>query len=188
MTKSTKTYYIKKIACTFSLLCLIQLCIFAAPNNKASDDTSGFWNETDIEIVCDDIISQVIESSSISRFSKEKNRPAVVVVGKIRNESSERIDTKLVARKFQEAIQESGVLDFTSDRNDRNSDEANANEEKLADFMLNGNVKSMVTKAKKEQQRTYYVTIQLVDIHSSEIVFSGESQVSKNFKAPKSSY
>ncbi len=180
----------KKISSCFIVLLLISSAIFSANNKKAPVDVNGFWNENDIQIVCTDIISQVENSPRIAKFEKDNGRKAIVVVGKIKNESSERIDTRLVAKTLQNSIMNSGILEFVADREERKElNEENPSEEVVAaDFMLNGTVKSMVTNLAREQQRTYYVTIQMVDIESSRVVFSGEKQISKNFKAPKGRY
>ena len=57
-----------------------------------------------------------------------------------------------------------------------------------ADFILMGTVKSLVENGKKEQQRVYFVTIQLVDAQTHKIIFSADEKIIKIFKTSKKHY
>ena len=132
--------------------------IYASPAQRTSKvkDINGFWNENDIRIVTTTIVQKIGESDKIREFSKENGRKPFVVVGRIKNESSERIDTKLVAKKLQDAIIESGTIEFVADKDERPILENAENTENSvigADFILMGTVKSLVENGKKEQQR-----------------------------------
>ena len=180
------------------LVAFLSMSVFVMPifasssanSAKPSKDTTGYWNENDIQQVCENIIAQILDSPRIEKFTEKKGRKPFVVVGRIKNESSERIDTRLIAKKLQNAIIESEKMEFVADKTERPSlEEENESDKTIgADFMLNGNVKSLVTNVKNMQQRTYYVTIQLVDIESGKIVFSGEEQISKLFRTANKHY
>ena len=61
-------------------------------------------------------------------------------------------------------------------------------EEEGADFMLMGSVKTIVQQNAKESIRTYYVTVQLMDLQSHRIIWSGDNEdapVRKYFKQKK---
>lgn len=167
--------------------------IYASPAQRTSKvkDINGFWNENDIRIVTTTIVQKIEESGKIREFSKENGRKPFVVVGRIKNESSERIDTKLVAKKLQDAIIESGTIEFVADKDERPILENAENTENTvigADFILTGTVKSLVENGKKEQQRVYFVTIQLVDAQTHKIIFSADEKIIKIFKTSKKHY
>ena len=167
--------------------------IYASPAQRTSKvkDINGFWNENDIRIVTTTIVQKIGESGKIREFSKENGRKPFVVVGRIKNESSERIDTKLVAKKLQDAIIESGTIEFVADKDERPLLENTENAENSvigADFILTGTVKSLVENGKKEQQRVYFVTIQLVDAQTHKIIFSADEKIIKIFKTSKKHY
>ncbi|WP_294428493.1 penicillin-binding protein activator LpoB [uncultured Treponema sp.] len=156
-------------------------------------DISGYWNENDIKMVCEELISSCIASPRVQAFKTTKNRAPVAIVGKISNKSSEHIDTAMVAKRFQTAIINSDVMDFVADSEQRlelraeKVDQAeNAYEtaksignELAADFMLQGTVYSHVDESGTEAVRTYQVDAQLIDIESNKILWQGEKYLSK---------
>lgn len=159
-------------------------------------DISGYWNENDIRQVCEELISGCIASPRVSGFSAKNGRDPIAIVGKISNKSSEHIDTAMVAKRFQTAIINSGVMEFVADSEQRlelraeKLDQAeNAYEtaksignEQAADFMLQGTVHSHVDQEGRESVRTYQVDAQLIDIESNKILWQGEKTISKYIK------
>lgn len=159
-------------------------------------DLSGYWNENDIKQVCEELISSCIASPRVSGFKVSKGRDPVAIVGKISNKSSEHIDTAMVAKRFQTAIINSGVMEFVADSEQRlelraeKVDQAeNAYEtaksignELAADFMLQGTVYSHLDEEGRESVRTYQVDAQLIDIESNKILWQGEKTISKYIK------
>ena len=165
-------------------------------------DLDGYWNETDVKIVCEDLISECIKSPRIANYKKEHGREPVVIIGKISNKSDEHIYTSIVAKKFSHAIINSGVMEFVSDKEERlelraeRLDQAdNASEETAksignetgADYMLLGSVKTIVQTADNKSVRAYFVNVELHDIETNKIIWSGEnSEIKKVIKRPKS--
>ena len=128
-------------------------------NEKKSLDVDGYWNDTDVKTVCSTLIEDCIESPRVPKFEKKYGRAPVVIIGKIKNESSERIDTPIVAKRLQTEILNSGVLEFVASKDERDelrdekADQADhssietakeIDNEQGADFMLQGSVKTIV--------------------------------------------
>ena len=177
----------KQAVAVFALVCTVAAGAFAKKGTTRVDsnevvDLDGFWNDSDVKIVCDDLIAQCIASPRVARFEDDNGRPATVIIGKISNKSSEYIDTTIVTKRFQNAIINSGVLEFVSDSSERqalrsekldqdiHSSEESAksiDNELAADFMLLGEVNSIVQTSGKTQVRTYFVTIQLHDLETN---------------------
>ena len=146
--------------------------------------------------LCEKLISGCIASPRVANFKALNGRDPVAIVGKISNKSSEHIDTAMVAKRFQTAIINSGVMEFVADSEQRlelraeKVDQAeNAYEtaksignELAADFMLQGTVYSHVDSEGREQVRTYQVDAQLIDIESNKILWQGEKTISKYIK------
>ncbi|MCR5698191.1 MAG: penicillin-binding protein activator LpoB [Treponemataceae bacterium] len=182
---------------------LVASLVFAAPVKRTDDtkDLAEFWNENDIKIVCTDIINEVVRSPRIDRFERDNDRAPVVIIGRIENESNERIDTSIVEKKLENAIINSGVCEFIADRSQRDilhdelryqSDHASVDtakemdEELGADFMLNGSVKTVVEVGKKQTQKTYHVVVQMIDLQTHRVVFSTENdEITKLYKNTK---
>lgn len=148
-------------------------------------ELDGYWSDTDVRIVCEDIIDQVLKSKRIVEFSKNMKRTPIVTIGEIKNDSDEYIDTEIVANNLKAAIINSGELEFLANKDFRDdlrqevSDQADyadpnqakefANED-AADYMLSGSIKTMVQGDGRKSFRTYFVTIELNDVESHRTV------------------
>ncbi|MBQ9205476.1 MAG: penicillin-binding protein activator LpoB [Treponema sp.] len=195
-----KKYAVIFVACiAFSLIsCSSTSKVTRYEDGADVKDISGYWNENDIRMVCEELISGCVASPKVAGFKTTNGRDPVAIVGKISNKSSEHIDTAMVAKRFQTAIINSGVMEFVADSEQRlelraeKVDQAeNAYEtaksignELAADFMLQGTVYSHVDSEGREQVRTYQVDAQLIDIESNKILWQGEKTISKYIKKP----
>ena len=164
-------------------------------------DLSGNWNDTDIRIVCEDLIDECVQSRVITNYKKKHGRLPVVKLGEIMNLSDEHIDTTIIANKFRNAIINSGELKFVSSdyevdalRDERMQQEdfassdtaASLTNETGADFMLLGTLKTVVDSEGKTLVKTYYLNVELHDIETSEILWSAEnSEIKKVIKRSK---
>lgn len=167
-------------------------------------DMDGYWNDSDVRIVCESLINDCVSSKTIANYSKVNGRAPVAIVGKISNDSDEHIDTSIVAKRFQNAIINSGVMEFVSDKFEREElreerfDQADNASEKTAkaignetgaDYMLLGSIKSIVQKEGNKSVRAYFVYAELHDMESNKIVWSGEnSSIKKIIKRPSTKF
>ncbi|MBQ4378727.1 MAG: penicillin-binding protein activator LpoB [Treponema sp.] len=192
----------KKIALIMTMLSALALIscgstqVSRYENGDSVKDLTGYWNENDIQLVCNELISGCVASPRVAGFKIAKGRDPIAIVGKIANKSSEHIDTAMVAKRFQTAIINSGVMEFVADSEQRQElraeklDQAeNAYEtaksignETAADFMVQGTVHSHVDETGKEAVRTYQVDAQLIDIETNKIIWQGEKTISKYIK------
>lgn len=152
-------------------------------------DISGYWNDTDVKLVCDALITDCINSPRIAKFESANDRLPVFIVGKFKNDSSEHIDTSIITKKMQTAIINSGKAEFVADskarqeiraeRDDQNMGNASEESAKMlgnetgADFLLQGSVKSIVQRAGNKTVRTYHVSVELINIETNRIIWSG---------------
>lgn len=157
----------------------------AKAKRGANADLTAYLNSSDADVICKDIVKQVIASPRIERFSEKNNRDPIVTIGTIKDETGEFFDTQIIANSMKTAILKSGVLEFMANKDVRNEmrdevfDQADhANEDKAvaiddedaADYMLTGSVKLMVQNSGKIQERTYIVNIELTDLHTHRTV------------------
>lgn len=193
---------ISKIA--FALAATAALALTSCASNKSPVtrvdsetvvDLSGNWNDTDIGIVCKDLINQAANSPRIARFYDQNGRNPVVILGRIRNDSSEPADvihTDIISKKLENALVNSGVFDFVADAGDREALRAERvaqidftdpetaaaiGNETGADLMLVGSVKTSMEKSPdgKTESRHYYVYIQMHHLSTNVLWFSGEN-------------
>jgi hypothetical protein len=145
-------------------------------------DLSGYWNDTDVRIVCDGLIKACLDSARVVQESGRLGRNPVFLVGIFRNESDEHIDTSIIADTMEVAIFNSGRADFVAGgptrdalRAERQDQQTNASEatarrlanETGADFLLSGSVKTIVDQRDNTRTRTYYVTAELTNIETN---------------------
>ncbi len=153
-------------------------------------DLSGYWNDNDVRLVCKDLIDKCLSSPRIASFETKNNRLPVIMVGRFKNDSTEHIDTSIITEKMSDAIINSGLADFVADkvsreelreeRKDQNksgytSEDTikNLSGETGADFILQGSVKTIVDKVDNKTVRTYYVSVQLINLETNIVTFKG---------------
>ena len=153
-------------------------------------DLSGYWNDTDMRLVCKDLIDKCLSSPRVASFEAKNNRLPVIMVGRFKNDSTEHIDTSIITEKMSDAIINSGMADFVADKSSREElreerrDQNRAgytSEETIkdlggetgADFILQGSVKTIVDKVDNKTVRTYYVSVQLINLKTNILMFKG---------------
>jgi uncharacterized protein (TIGR02722 family) len=170
-------------------------------------DVSGYWNDSDVRIVCETLIRSCLESPRVTRYiqqysSEHSGKLPAVLVGGFKNDSSEHIDTSIIAKNMEAAIFNSGRLDFVSGgdvrqeiREERQDQQANASEETAsalgyetgAKLLLTGAVKSIVDRAGKNTVRSYTVSAELTNVETNDLLWMDvNSEIKKVIK--QSSY
>lgn len=169
-----------------------------------SIDLSGYWNDTDLRIVADSLIDECVNSGAINNYISKNKKEPVVIIGSIRNESDEHIDTSILEKKFENALINSGKVDFVASSSERSmlrderteqqvwSSEESAKRlanETAADFMLIGSVKTIVDSIAGKLTRSYFVYVELVDIETNRKLWVGEnSEIKKVISRHNYSY
>ncbi|MDR1637286.1 MAG: penicillin-binding protein activator LpoB [Treponema sp.] len=163
-------------------------------------DLSGYWNDTDIRIVCDSLVKDCLDSPRVSMALAQMGRLPVFLVGPFRNESDEHIDTSIIADTMEQAIFNSGRADFVAGgatreslRAERLDQQGNASEatakalanETGADFLLTGSVKAVVDRAGGTSTRTYFVRAEITDLETNKRLWLGNNDgIKKVIKQP----
>lgn len=159
-------------------------------------DLSGRWNETDARLVADEMITDALTGGWLNRFNSSNDEPPVVIVGRVRNESMEHIDTEVFTKEMERAFVNSGDvsvvasaderIDIRDERMDQQSqasiETASALAEEIgANFMLIGNISSIVdqTADRREQSIYYTVNLELVNVENNQKVWIGNKQIRK---------
>ncbi|MDR3130937.1 MAG: penicillin-binding protein activator LpoB [Treponema sp.] len=200
-----------KIAAPFFALCapllaapLLIACSSAPKVSRVDADTqtdlSGYWNDTDVRIVCESLIKACLDSPRVTQETAKKGRLPVILVGTFKNDSDEHIDTSIISKTMEAAIFNSGKADFAAGgsvreelRAERLEQEQNASEETAAvlrnetgaDFMLTGSVKAIVDRAGKTAVRTYFVSAELSNIETNTRLWMEQnSEIKKIIKRP----
>jgi len=169
---------------------------------KTQTDLSGYWNDTDVRIVCESLINDCLRAPRVAQEIQDKRgKIPTVLVGRFINESSEHIDTSIIADIMEITIFNSGKMNFVAGgairdalRAERQDQQTYASEETAAslgkevgaDFMLFGTVRTIVDKAGNKTTRTYYVSAELTNVETNTRLWMGQnSEIKKIIVQPR---
>jgi uncharacterized protein (TIGR02722 family) len=185
---------------------LLTACSSTPKVSRVSADTqtdlSGYWNDSDVRIVCESLINDCLNSPRVAQaIAAKRGKTPVVLVGSFKNDSSEHIDTSIISSTMEVSIFNSGKLDFVAggstrdelraEREDQqgNASRRSAAEEKNetgADFLLTGTVKTIIDKAGNQTVRTYFVTAEMSNIETNARMWMGQNnEIKKVIVRPK---
>jgi uncharacterized protein (TIGR02722 family) len=195
-----------KLALPLAVLFLVLAACRSTPKVTRVDadtqtDLSGYWNDTDVRIVCDSLIKAALDSPRVAQISAQKGRLPVILVGSFKNDSDEHIDTSIISSTMEIAIFNSGKADFvaggdtrTELRTERQDQQGNASEDTAsalgnetgADFLLTGSVKTIVDRAGKTATRTYFVSAEMTNIETNTRLWMDQnSEIKKIIETPR---
>jgi penicillin-binding protein activator len=157
-------------------------------------DLSGRWNDTDSRKVADQMIFDLFDSDSFKGYAKVKSTKPVIVVGTIRNKTSEHIDADNFVKKFEVVIHNSGVADLVESSEFRDqlrverleqqefADPATVKKmgkEAGADLMLFGEISSEVDTYNNKRVVNYVTTLFLTDVETNKRIWYGQNEIKK---------
>jgi penicillin-binding protein activator len=166
-------------------------------------DLSGEWNDTDSRLVADEMIRDALSHPWTSNFAGEKGRAPTVIVGTVRNLSHEHINVKTFVADMERALINSGRVEFVASsdergeiRAERKDQDLNASEETRneagqeagADFMLNGQINTIVDAEGDQQVRYYQVDLTMISMANNKKVWLGQKKIKKLVKNAKLRY
>ncbi|MDP1726756.1 MAG: penicillin-binding protein activator LpoB [Bacteroidota bacterium] len=160
-------------------------------------DLSGRWNDTDSKLVANEMIKDVLERPWRSNFETKHGKKPTVIVGQIRNKTSEHIDAGTFIKNIEKAFINTGTVSVVQSgeerneiRDERSDQQTFASEEtrkkwakeKGADFMLNGVIMSIVDQYKNQKAIKYQINLELTDLETNEKVWIGDKEIKKFIK------
>ena len=187
--KSTSLLSAILIATTLSLgsSCARRSVTRVAPDKVI--DLSGKWNETDARLAAETLTSQVLTGDWLGNFTAAKQKKPVVIVGMIRNNSHEHMDTEIFTKDIEKAFIKSTMVrlvqagekrnEIRGERADQQDLSSEATMKKFgrelgADYMMQGTVKSIVDGYGKEKTTFWQIDLELVDLETNEMVWIGD--------------
>lgn len=169
----------------------------------ASDETvdlSGAWNDTDSRLVAEEMVADALARPWISDYSSRTGKRPAVIVGSVRNLSHEHINVKTFVADMERALINSGRVDFVASstergeiRDERADQDINAREDTRnaagqelgADYMLQGQINTLIDQEGKQQVRYYQVDLTLISLADNRKVWVGQKKIKKLVKNSK---
>lgn len=187
---------------------LIMLLIFSACRTQkvtrvapdTQTDLSGLWNDTDARLVSEKMIDNVLSSAWLNRFRKShEGKNPIVIVGNIRNESMEHIDTEVFSKELERELINSGEVRFVANPEEREAVRAERKDQQSyssfetakrmaqelgADYMLIGNINSIQDESIDRRTISMYYTtnLELINIETNEKEWIGNKKIKKVIK------
>ena len=166
-------------------------------------DVGGGWNDTDAQMVAQEMITDCLQSGWYSKFTTRYGKEPTVIVGTVTNNTMEHINTAVFIEEMQRALINSAKVDFVASssergeiRTERLEQDEFASEatrkafgkEVGADYMLSGVLNSVVDKAGSKALVFYQVNMKLINIETNQIVWNGQKQIKKYVKRSKTAW
>ncbi len=189
----------QKIILTLFLLSVLLSCSRTVTRIDPATqiDLSGRWNDTDSRMVADQMIHDLFEAGTFKNYTQQLGRKPVIVVGQIRNKTSEHIDAANYIKKFEIVIHNSGIAELVESDEFRDklrleraqqhdfSDPATVaqwGKEIGADVMLFGEMTSETDTYNKKRLVNYITTLFLTDIETNKRIWYGQREIKKFVK------
>ena len=157
-------------------------------------DLSGKWNDTDSRLTAEAMIEDVLSRPWLTDFLTENGKKPVVIVGNIRNKSSEHIVVDVFTKDIERELINSGKVSFVASKEEReqireeradqqvfSSDETMKKfyREIGADFLMLGVINSIEDRFEGEKVILYQVDLELIDIEKNLKVWLGNKKIKK---------
>lgn len=163
-------------------------------------DLSGQWNDTDSRLVSEEMIQDALSRPWVANFVRQKGRAPAVIVGTVLNLSHEHINVRTFVADMERALVNSGRVEFVASKTERtevreeredqdlNSSEETRNamgQERGADFMLKGEINTIVDQSGRKHVVFYQVDLQMISMADNRKVWLGQKKIKKLVKNGK---
>ncbi len=154
---------------------------------------SDQFNENDLQLIAKKIVDSLVSSQA---FSEIQGRP-VIVVGKMKNSTSEHIDMRSLSDKFEVQLQKTNRFVFM-DKSARQEiaeeyeyqgsgyvrpDQAKRpGEQASADYLMTGEISSIVQEVGADKLVYYKMTAKLHNLRSGTIAWTDDKELRKKFE------
>lgn len=157
-------------------------------------DLSGRWNDTDSRLVSEAMIDELLNGRVIVNLMNEYENKPVLIIGTIRNRSSEHISIQSFIKDMERELVNSGSFKVVASnierdeiRNEKEMQQSNASletatrlaQETGADIMLIGSIITITDQIDKTRVVYYQVDLELIDLETTEKLWIGSKKHKK---------
>ncbi|MDZ7658980.1 penicillin-binding protein activator LpoB [Fodinibius sp.] len=163
----------------------------------SQSDLSGNWNDTDARMVAEDMTSDILSAAWL-----QNEESPVLIVGDIRNNTTEHIRTDIFIKEIERAIVNSQKVEIVADpdqraqiRAERDDQQQHASYESAAslaqelgaDYMLIGGIEANVDKNLDGTRaaKFYTVNLELINVESNRKAWIGNKKIKKMIERNK---
>ena len=167
-------------------------------------DLSGEWNDTDSRQVSEAMIADCLNHPWIGRHTaRSQGKSPVVIVGAIRNRSSEHIAIPTFVSDIERAFINSGLVSVVASSNERGSLRDEKDDQSMfatpestkqmgrelgADYMLMGQLNTIKDREGGKQVTFYQIDLTLTDIESNQKIWLGQKKIKKFIQRKRAAF
>ena len=166
-------------------------------------DLSGRWNDTDSRMVSETMIANCLTSPWKSRHRDTSGERPTVIVGVVRNKTSEHITVDTFIGDMERAFINSGDVTVVASaeereqiREERADQHTYASDETVsqwgrelgADYLMSGTISSITDEEGGEKVVFYQIDLTLIDLENNTKVWLGQEKIKKYIGRAKVSY
>ncbi|MFT4662438.1 MAG: hypothetical protein ACI8XB_002728 [Patiriisocius sp.] len=161
-------------------------------------DLSGRWNDTDSKLAAEELIEEIRTGNWVSNHMRDnEGKEPTIIIGLVRNKSHEHIEAETFIKDMEKALirgEKVRVVQGGEMRNEIRAERADQQEnsslstmkkfglEHGADYMLQGNINSIVDAYKKDKVVFYQIDLELTNMQTNEKVWIGDKKIKKFIK------
>jgi uncharacterized protein (TIGR02722 family) len=157
-------------------------------------DLSGRWNDTDSQQVAETMVKEALSYPWLDNYVKAKGRQPVVVVGTVVNRSHEHINTQTFITDLQRELSNSQKVTFIAGKGEREEvreerreqavhareeTQKSAGKELGADYMMKGNISTILDETDGTKAVFYQVDLEMIDLESNVKSWYGQKKIKK---------
>lgn len=161
-------------------------------------DLSGYWNDTDARIVSDSIVDQCLTGrwfdTRAGRGDGRVSTLPVIVVGGVRNQSTEHINVDVFMSEIERSLLNSGQFQIAAGGRERDEVRGERRDQSIfaspataaefgrevgADYVMTGTVNSIEDQEDNTRVIFYQVNIELIDVETALKVWMGSTEIKK---------
>ena len=166
-------------------------------NESTQIDLSGRWNDTDSRMVSEEMVKDGLSRIWITDFIEQSGKKPTIVVGTVKNKTSEHISTDGFIADIEREFINSGKVKVVQGgaareelRNEREDQQDYASAETVkkwglergADFILQGKVTSVTDANNNEKVVSYQIDMEMSSLETNEKVWIGTKKIKKVVK------
>jgi len=157
-------------------------------------DLSGNWNDVDSQKVAGELVEQITAAAWVENHIEQTGERPTIIVGSIRNKTVEHIPMKTLTADLERAFINSGRVNVVASpeerdqvRQERAEQQDHASQETMAqwgrehgaDYMLLGELNTIIDREGSDEVKFYQTDTYLVDLESNIKVWAGQTKTKK---------
>jgi uncharacterized protein (TIGR02722 family) len=185
------------------IICFLSICFACSQrtvtriNPDEEMNLSGRWNDTDSRMVAEKMTTDFLTSEKYKEYATSLGKKPAIILGNIRNKTTEHIDASNYIKKFELAIFNSGVAELVESDEQRDklrlervqqqdfsdpSTIAQWGKEVGANLMLFGEMTSETDVYNNKRVVNYQTTLFLTDMETNKRIWFGQHEIKKFIK------